>query len=198
MINQITEQGRRATPPVLRATRRHWLVGLATLALLCCRVSGWAQAPKFSEYEVKAAFLLNFLQFIEWPAVSTNAPTPLVIGVLGENPFGSALDETIKDETVQGRPLKIKRARQASDLRDCQLIFVCRSEKNHLKDILATLNGGGALTVSDIDQFCQHGGMIGLVNEGGRIRFEINQESAAQSNVKISSKLLRLARPMSK
>lgn len=156
-------------------------------------------APKFNEYEVKAAFVLNFLQFIEWPAgTSTNSGTPLVIGILGENPFGAALDETIKDETVQGRPLKIKRARQASDLRDCQLVFVCRSEKNHLKDVLAALQGSGALTVSDIEQFSQHGGMIGLVNESGRIRFEINQESAEQGNVKISSKLLRLARPMNK
>ena len=97
-------------------------------------------------------------------------------------------------ETIQGRPLTIRRVRQVAEVKDCQLVFICRSEKARLKDILATLHGACTLTVSDTDQFCHHGGMIGLVNEGGRIRFEINQAAAEQSNVKISSKLLRLAR----
>jgi hypothetical protein len=168
------------------------------LALLAGGGTGLAQSgspAKFSEYEVKAAFLLNFLQFVEWPtAVITNGSAPLVIGVLGDYPFGTALDETIKGETVLGRPLTIKRFRQGAEAKGCQLVYVCRSEKGRLKEQLQSLRGGGALTVSDIDQFCQFGGMIGLVNEGGRIRFEINQVAAEQGNVKLSSKLLRLAR----
>ena len=150
-------------------------------------------APKFREYEVKAPLLLNFMQFVEWPAgASTNAQAPLLIGVLGEDPFGSILEETIKGETIRGRLLAIKRARQIADLTDCHLIFVCRSEETHLREILAALRDCSALTVSDIAPFCRHGGMIGLINEGGRIRFQINQEAAEQSQLKISSKLLRL------
>jgi len=193
MLNRTLTQGRDAT-----ATRRGWLAGMLGLAFLAGSGLGLAQSgsiQKFSEYEVKAAFLLNFLQFVEWPAAgTTNASTPMVIGVLGDYPFGTALDETIKGETIQGRPLTIRRVRQVAEVKDCQLVFVCRSERSRLRDILAALRGTCALTVSDADQFCQYGGMIGLVNEGGRIRFEINQTAAEQSNVRISSKLLRLAR----
>lgn len=198
MNNKLTTQGqgaRQALPPV---SRRGWLAGMLALALLAGSGLGLAQSGspvRFSEYDVKAAFLLNFLQFVEWPAAgTTNASTPMVIGVLGDYPFGTALDETIKGETVQGRPLTIRRARQVTELKECQLVFVCRSEKPRIREILAALRGGCALTVSDVEQFCQHGGIIGLVNEGGRIRFEINQAAAEQSNIKISSKLLRLAR----
>ena len=202
MLNQTTTQGRQATAARARAACRGWRAGLVSLALLAGGGLGLAQsgtAPKFSEYEVKAAFLLNFLQFVETPAsVATNTGMPVVIGVLGDYPFGTALDDTIKDENVQGHPLKIRRARQVAEVKDCQLVFICRSEKARVKEILNALHGSCALTVSDVEQFCQYGGMIGLISAGGRIRFEINQEAAEQSNVKISSKLLRLARPTNK
>jgi hypothetical protein len=158
-----------------------------------------AGTTKYSEYEVKAAFLFNFMQFVEWPSgASTNAGTPLLIGVLGEDPFGSLLEKTIQGETLHGRPLTIKRRRQIADLRDCHLIFVCRSEKARLKEILGTVRDCPTLTVSDTEPFCRNGGMIEMVNEGGKIRFEINEKAAEQCGLKISSKLLRLARPMGK
>ncbi|MCX7008389.1 MAG: YfiR family protein [Kiritimatiellaeota bacterium] len=164
-----------------------------------CALAQSGSAPKYSEYDVKAAFLLNFMQFVEWPAsATTNAEAPLLIGVLGEDPFGATLEGTIKGETIHGRPLTIKRKRQVAELKDCHLIFVCHSEKNQLKEITSALRGCSALTVSDIEQFCRYGGMIGLFNERGRIRFEINQEAAEQSNLKISSKLLRLGRLVAK
>lgn len=176
-------------------------LGLAcalTVFFMACGAPALAQsggAPKFHEYEVKAAFLFNFMQFVEWPAnAATNAKSPLWIGVLGEDPFGNALAEAIEGETILGRPLALKRGRQIADLKDCHLIFVCRSERVRLGEILAALRGHSALTVSDTDQFCEHGGMIGLINEGGRIRFDINLEAAEQCNLKISSKLLRLGR----
>ncbi len=156
-------------------------------------------AAKYGEYEVKAAFLLNFMQFVEWPAGALPpAGTPLVIGVLGEDPFGLMLEQTIEGETIHGRPLTIRRARRLTDLKDCHLVFVCRSEKPNLREIASALRGYPVLTVSDVEQFCRHGGMIGLVTEGGRIRFEISQEAAEQAGLKISSKLLRLARPTGK
>ena len=150
-------------------------------------------APKFSEYEVKAAFLFNFMQFVEWPAgASTNGEAPFWIGVLGEDPFGKKLEDAIEGETLHGRPLALKRARRIEDLKGCHLLFVCRSEKAQLGEILGALRGTSTLTVSDIEQFCRNGGMIGLINERGRIRFEINREAAEQCQLKISSKLLRL------
>ena len=151
--------------------------------------------PKFNEYEVKAAFLFNFIHFVEWPdSISTNAEAPLLIGVLGDDPFGSTLEKTITGETFRGRPLIIKRGRKVTDMKDCQLVFVCRSEKSQLIEILGSLRTCSALTVSDTEQFCRNGGMIGLVNEGGKIRFDINKEAAEQCKLKISSKLLRLGR----
>jgi hypothetical protein len=155
--------------------------------------------PKFREYEVKAAFLLNFLQFVDWPATSvTNTAAPLVIGVLGEDPFGSVLDETIKGETVQGRPLQVKREKKVAHLKDCHLVFITRSERGQLKESLRELRDSPTLTVSDLEAFCKQGGMIGLLSESGKIRFEINQAAAEAGGLKISSKLLRLGRPMAK
>jgi len=180
-----------------RPCRWGWASVLGALFLIggTCVLAQSGSAPKYSEYEVKAAFLLNFMQFVEWPAgATTNAEAPLLIGVLGADPFGATLEGTIKGETIHGRPLAIKRTRQVAELKDCHLIFVCRSEKAQLKEIVSALRGCPALTVSDVEQFCRHGGMIGLLNEGSRIRFEINQKAAEQSNLKISSKLLRLGR----
>jgi len=158
----------------------------------------WAQsgaAQEFSEYEVKAAFLFNFMQFVEWPAGSTtNAGAPFMIGVLGEDPFGSILEETIKGETINGRALVIKRGRQVADIKDCHLVFICRSEKAQIKDILYALRDCSALTVSDIEQFCGRGGMIGLTKDVRKIRIEINQDAAKKRGLIISSKLLRLGR----
>ena len=152
-------------------------------------------APKFSEYKVKAVFLFNFMQFVEWPAgASTNADAPILIGVLGEDPFGSTLDEAVKGETLRGRPLAVKRTQRIADLKNCHVVFICRSEKARIGKILDALRGSSVLTVSDVEQFCRNGGMIGLFNEGGKIRFEINQETAEQCKLKISSKLLRLGR----
>ena len=181
------------------ASRR--LGGLAcALSVLLSTGGGFAlaqsgSAPKFSEYEVKAAFLFNFMQFVEWPAgASTNAKAPFMIGVLGEDPFGAMLEKTVKSETLRGRPLAIRRTQRIANLKDCHVVFVCRSEKARIGEILDALHGSSVLTVSDIEHFCRNGGMIGLFNEGGKIRFEINQEAAEQCQLKISSKLLRLGR----
>jgi hypothetical protein len=156
-------------------------------------------ASRVREYKIKAAFLLNFMQFVEWPApITTNRETALVLGICGEDPFGSTLDDTVKGETVRGHPLVIKRARRAADLTECHLVFVCQSEKDRLKEIFQTSREGSALMVSDIEHFCPQGGMIGLVTENGRIKFEINQAAAEQKGLRISSKLLRLGRTVAK
>ena len=108
------------------------------------------------------------------------------------------MEDTIKGETIRGHPLLIKRARRATDLKDCHLVFVCQSEKSRLKGIFQALRESPALLVSYLDQFCPQGGMIGLVIEEERIQFEINREAAEQKGLKISSKLLRLAKMVAK
>src|SRR5258708_13958050 len=101
--------------------------------------AGRADAAK--EYQVKAACLLNFAQFIEWPATSfADSGTPITVGVLGDDPFGQALEQTFQDETVQGRKLVVKRSRQIEDLKACHLVFICKSEKDGLAETLASLH----------------------------------------------------------
>ena len=153
-----------------------------------------AQAPVVGEYEVKAAFLLNFVQYVDWPSQVFASPTsPVVIGILGEDPFGEILNRTIRGERVKERPVVVKRSRQVEDLKDCHLLFISRSEKGRLTRIFSKLAGTNILTVGEIDQFAQSGGIINFRVQGDRVRFEINTDVAEHNGLKISSKLLRLA-----
>lgn len=145
------------------------------------------------EYQLKAAFLYNFIQFVEWPPnafPSSNAP--LRIGILGDDPFGSALDEAIQNESVGNHRLVVVRSASIADLQDCQLIFVSRSEEGHLGQILSVIDSRPVLTVSDIDHFAQSGGDIGFFLSDSKVRFAINPASARQSGLRISSQLLTL------
>jgi hypothetical protein len=157
------------------------------------RVSGQPAVSK--EYQVKAAFLFNFAQFVEWPpAAFKNPDSPLSIGILGEDPFGSALEETVKGESIRNRKLIIKRSRRAEDLNGCQLVFIAKSEKTKLSDALTKLTGKGILTVSEIEGFGLRGGMFNFFIEGNKVRFEINPAAAQHEGLKISSQLLSLGR----
>ncbi|HZI34074.1 MAG TPA: YfiR family protein [Candidatus Binatia bacterium] len=153
-----------------------------------------AHAEISKEYQVKAVFLFNFTQFIEWPTNAfpgTNAP--LTIGVLGADPFGKFLDATVRGETVNGHPIVVKRFRRAWDVKECQILFVSRSEEQRVKAILASLKDENVLTVSDIEGFAQSGGIIRFVTEDGKIHFRVNLEAAKDAGLMVSAKLLRLA-----
>jgi hypothetical protein len=146
------------------------------------------------EYQVKAVFLFNFAQFVDWPPKAFPEPqTPLVIGVLGEDPFGTYLDETVRGENVNNRPLVVQRYRRIGDIKTCHVLFINRSETDRLEQILASLRGRNILTVGDTDDFAQRGGMIQLVTEKNKIRMRINLEVVKAANLTISSKLLRVA-----
>ena len=150
-----------------------------------------APAP---EYQLKAVFLFNFAQFVEWPPnVLADPATPLVIGVLGEDPFGSYLDETVHNETVNEHPLVVRRFKGVDEITTCHILFISRREQARLKQILDGLGGRPVLTVSDADHFAGRGGMIRFVTEGGRIRLRVNLEAAQAANLTLSSKLLRPA-----
>ena len=148
----------------------------------------------FKEYQIKAAFLFNFAKFVEWPYKAfPNEISPLVIGVLGEDPFGHVLEELVENQTINGRKLVIKRFRRIEELKICHILFISPSEKKAVPEILASLKNRHILTVSDIDRFAARGGIICFVQQNSSIHFEINVEAAKTAELKISSKLLRLA-----
>ena len=146
------------------------------------------------EARVKAAFLLNFARYVEWPEnafASTNSP--IVIGVLGQDRLGRNLDLTVEGKTVEKRPVHVKRGRRVDDLNGCHVVFVCASERDRLRTTLVQLQTKPVLTVSDMDGFATDGGMILLKKKQGMMRFDINREAAEKAGLKISSKLLKLA-----
>jgi hypothetical protein len=148
-----------------------------------------------SEYQVKATYLFNFLKFVEWPEESFADPlAPIVIGVVGEDPFGNALPQVVVGKTVQGRDLVIRIYRPGEDLRGAHILFISASERKRLPMILSSLRGSSVLTVADTAGFLDAGGMIQFLNENGRVRFAINVDATGRAKLKMSSKLLSLAK----
>jgi hypothetical protein len=182
----------RAMAPPWRS-RRVWLSGVLAGVLLCCLCPGLLRAQsteEFPEYQLKAAFLFNFAKFIQWPETafgSSNAP--LVIGVLGDDPFGPLLRDTVEGKSVNGRKLQIKYFKRDEAPTGCHILFISRSEKENVGPILANLDKKNTLTVADFEGFARRGGMINLLVFGKSVRFEINVEAAARADLKVSSKL---------
>ncbi len=148
------------------------------------------------EYQVKAAFLLNFTKFVEWPAGNpARADAPFTICVLGEDPFGTALNQMIEGETVNGRRLAVMRGRREL-LKTCQILYINGSEKG-VPEILDAA-GRGVLTVGEGENFLRDGGMIAFVIENRRVRFMVNLAAARNAALKLSSKLLNVASTVEK
>ncbi|HEV7923728.1 MAG TPA: YfiR family protein [Verrucomicrobiae bacterium] len=178
------------TAPVRLRCVRWCCLGLALLAL----GSGSARAES-REYQIKAAFMVNFMQFVTWPSNAfTNADAPFFVGVLGDDPFGAALDQTVQGETVNHHKIIVQRARSIEDCKDCQMVFVSRSEEKKLPTIFAKLDSGPVLTVSETRDFARRGGIINFYLEGNKVRFEINPTVAQHANLKISAQLLSLGK----
>src|SRR6185295_2729511 len=132
-------------------------------------------AAEFPEYQLKAAFLFNFAKFVQWPEkafASSNAP--VVIGVLGDDPFGPLLKDTVEGKSVNGRKLQIKYFKRTDTITGCHILFIGRSEKEGVATVLAGLAGKSILTVADFDGFAHRGGMMNLIVVGKGVRFEIN------------------------
>jgi hypothetical protein len=168
------------------------LASFVLAAMLVSAAPGVAQS--FDEYQLKAVFLFNFAQFVEWsPPASAQPDAPFVIGVLGEDPFDGFLDETVRGETINNRPFLVRRYRRSEDVANCDILFVSHSEMTRLNEILAGLKGRNILTVSDAEDFARHGGMVQFVTENKRVKLKINVDAARAANLTISSKLLRPA-----
>lgn len=155
----------------------------------------WAQSPAPpNEYALKSVFLYNFCHFIEWPEAAFTSPKdPLVIGVVGEDPFGTFLKEAVEGETYHGRPIKIEHYRSAREIKHCHLLFIGRSETAQLNSILGVVSGKSVVTVGETDDFLDRGGMIALPAERNRVRLRMNPKMLREASLEVSSKLLRLA-----
>jgi len=174
--------------------RRALFPALALLAAVAASAAR-APAPAEIEYEVKAAFLYNFAKFVDWPPEAFPTPgTPVSLCVLGEDPFGGSLDSVVRGETLNGRHLAVRRVQGAGEARGCQVLFLPRAERGRAAEVLAALRGASVLTVGEESDFLDQGGVIRFVLEQGRVRFEINLDAAERDHLKLSSKLLRLAR----
>jgi hypothetical protein len=161
------------------------------LALLLASAAG-ATAP--DAYQVEAVFLLHFTQFVEWPTQEfSDAHTPFIIGVLGRDPFGSALDDAVRGEAVNGHPLVVKRFAGAGDVGPCQILFIDRSAASEANRVIGAIAHSGTLTVSDVDVPAPADVIIRFLNEDRRIRLRINVDFARTAGLTISSKLLRPA-----
>ncbi len=170
-------------------------VRLAAALLACGLWSPGVGARSASEYELKAAFLYNFAKFVEWPpAVSEGQGDPMVICVVGEDPFGTILDETIKNKTVNGHTIVVRRLKSGHNVKGCHIVFIGSSQKVHLRSILDSLKGTSILTVGDAEGFAELGGVINFTLVEDHIHFEVNVDAAARAHLKISSKLLILAK----
>lgn len=146
------------------------------------------------EYRVKAVFLYNFAQFVQWPQGSfPDSGSPLVVGVLGSDPFNFYLDEVVKGEQVGGHPIKVVRHEKIEDVKDCHVLFVSASETQRLAPILSSLKARKILTVGESDLFSRMGGMVSFVTRQGKIRLKVNLEAVQAADLTLSAKLLRLA-----
>ena len=146
-----------------------------------------------AEYDVKAAFLFNFTRFVEWPENPEKKGQPFVIAVMGEDPFGPRLDQIVLGEKIGDRPLEIRRITKLEQITSCDALFIARSETSRLERILVQLRDKAILTISDISDFAEMGGMVEFVTENSRIRFHINVDVAREAKLAISAKLLRPA-----
>lgn len=169
-----------------------------------------------SEYQIKAAFLYNFLKFVDWPKSKTEDPNkPVVIGIIGQDVFKDAFDSA-KNRTIEGQKVIIKKYKGMAELqktdstkdfnrhpdieaiRKSNLLFICPSEKDYITKILKSLEGQSILTVADTQGFLEAGGIINLIMEENKVRFEINMEAAKKAQIGIRSQLLRLAKKVLK
>jgi len=165
-----------------------------SILLVFCNVFFTTAQISTREYQVKAAFLFNFSQFVEWPAQSfSNPESRAVIGILGKDPFDSNLEEIIVGETINKHPLVIQHFKNVDEITNCQILFINISDKNQLRLLIEKLKGKNILTISDVNGFAKMGGMVRLYIKDDKINIQINLDAIKEENLGISSKLLKLA-----
>jgi hypothetical protein len=175
----------------VRASRKFFLL---VVSLLLSTLDP-AHAQQTGEYQVKAAFLFHFAQLVEWPAESlADDKDPLTLCTFGKDPFGGNLETTLQGKSVGTRALRIRHVKQLQEVPGCQLLFIGGDERKELLPLLEALKNAPILTVGESDDFAKQGGMIGFCMDNNKVRFDINVDAAARAKVKISSRLLLLAK----
>jgi hypothetical protein len=154
-----------------------------------------AQAQDVSDVQVKSAFLYNFARFVEWPHDAFAGPgAPITIGVVGNNHFARTLEQTVRGRQVNGRPISVKVLTTDGDLKSCHILYIQSSSDRRTSAILADTDSASVLTVGDSEHFAHIGGVINFFVQDSRVRFEINPDAAERAHLRISAKLLALAR----
>lgn len=154
-----------------------------------------AEPPQYDENKVKGAFLAKFAAFVEWPVSAfPDSHAPLVIGVIGRDPFGPQYETELSQEKARGRTFLLKRMDRTAGVTNCQILFVSSSESQRLPEILAVVGTAPVLVVGDQEGFASRGGMINFFKEDGKLRFEINESAVKRNGLVIDSKLLSVAR----
>lgn len=173
----------------------NWFIAMLVAALFLWPVSaGRSQSAAPSEQEVKAAMLLNFARYTDWPSAAFASPTaPLVIGVTGRDPFGDVLDKTCSGKSINGRSIVVRRLPAESDLTQCHLLFVPASERRRPRDLPAKLREAPVLTVGEDDDFLERGGAVRLALRDDSVSFSVNLHAAKAARLRIHSHVLRLA-----
>jgi len=201
---------RPAGHPPNRLTRRsqaalRWKAPRPWRALVAVALAAWLPAlpavalDERGEYEVKAAFLFHFAKFVEWPQSAFEGPdAPIVVAIAGEDPFQGALERTVMGKTVRGRGFVVERFRSPDEAGHCHILFVPSIEADRQARWIESAAGLAApLTVGETDSFTGDGGMIAFTIEDRRVRFAIATGAAESAGLRISSRLLALARPAS-
>lgn len=161
------------------------------LVLLLAAAGLGAQA-ELPEYVLKAGFLFNFAKYVEWPEGAFREPgSPLVIGVVGRDPFGKDLDRTLEGKTVKGRPIRVVRFRSPEDIRDVHILFVPSSEEHRIEAVLRQVRSKPTLLVGEGPRFCREGGTLNILLQDGQPKLQANPDAAARANLTIDAKLLR-------
>jgi len=181
------------TADARRMGRAGWQIFV--ISAVVCSLAVGTKAQSATEYQVKAAFLFNFAKFVEWPPGSfPDASAPLQICVFGQDPFGEALRNIANEKTVNGRKLEVHQVADLQHARSCHILFIASSGKASVKQIVEALRGASVLTVGDTKGFAEQGGMINFVLENDRVQFEVSSKAAERAGLKISSKLLSVAK----
>lgn len=168
-----------------------------TLATAFASRAQSGESSDSSEYLIKAGFTYNFAKLIDWPSGAfAQSDSPIVIGVLGTDPFNGTLDQVLKGKEANGRAFEVRHLKWGADLKGCNILFVSDSETAHLDELFRSVKGLPILTIGETAGFAQRGGIINFVVEDNRVRFEINADAAKQANINISSRLLSLAIPV--
>ena len=185
-------QGRR--PRAFMGSGRIWALAFAMVVMLSGPSSLGAQASTPTEYDIEAAYLFNFMRFVEWPSTAMADGGSLHICVLGQDPFGEALDATLAGGSIAGRNVTAVRISEPKEPLHCHILFISSSENSRLPQILLTLDKTPVLTVSNTPHFVDRGGMIEFTLERGKVGFEINLAVSSGAGLTLSSDLLKLAK----